>query len=74
MVDWFTGVTYLLSKTNAKNYQPITCLPTTYKMIASILKERIIKLLERTGIQILIFKVKCYFPPPEEYSFLSSET
>ena len=38
------GTTYLLAKTNetvnAKNYRPITCLPTSYKLLTSILTER----------------------------------
>ena len=42
---WFClGTTYLLAKTNetanAKNYRPITCLPTSYKLLTSILTER----------------------------------
>ena len=42
---WFClGTTYLLAKTNetadAKNYRPITCLPTCYKLLTSILTER----------------------------------
>jgi hypothetical protein len=46
MPDWLTaGVTYLLPK-NAetqlpKNYRPITCLPTVYKVLSSILAARI---------------------------------
>jgi hypothetical protein len=43
---WLTeGVTYMLPKSaetaNPKNYRPITCLPTTYKVLTSILSERI---------------------------------
>lgn len=38
------GVTYLLLKTadarNPKNYRPITCLRTTYKILTSVLTER----------------------------------
>ena len=42
---WFTqGVTYLLPKSNEtnipKNYLPITCLPTMYKILTSIITER----------------------------------
>ena len=42
---WFTqGVTYLLPKSNEtnipKNYRPITCLPTMYKILTSIITER----------------------------------
>ena len=43
--DWLTdGLTYLLPKTeetkNPKNYRPITCLPTMYKILTSFLTER----------------------------------
>ena len=42
---WLTeGLTYLLPKTNdtrnPKNYRPITCLPTMYKLLTSIITER----------------------------------
>ena len=42
---WFTQeVTYLLPKSNEtnipKNYRPITCLPTMYKILTSIITER----------------------------------
>ena len=60
MSDWLAeGVSYLLSKTkettNAKKkkkkkYQPITCLPTTHKMITSILKECITGFIEGKDI------------------------
>lgn len=40
-----TGVTFLLHKTGsiteAKNYRPITCLPTIYKLLTSILASKI---------------------------------
>ncbi|XP_063377562.1 uncharacterized protein LOC134664747 [Cydia fagiglandana] len=40
-----TGVTFLLYKsgstTEAKNYRPITCLPTLYKLLTSILRAKI---------------------------------
>ena len=44
--NWLTdGITYLLPKNhetkNPKNYRPITCLSTTYKLLTSILTERI---------------------------------
>lgn len=43
--EWLTeGITYLLPKTeqtkNPKNYRPITCLPTMYKILTSIIAER----------------------------------
>jgi len=43
--NWLTtGITYLLPKTedtaNPKNYRPITCLPTNYKILTSILSAR----------------------------------
>ena len=42
---WLTeGLTYLLPKTNdtrnPKNYRPITCLPTMYKLLTSIITDR----------------------------------
>jgi hypothetical protein len=44
--DWFTaGVTILLPKNeqtqNPKNYRPITCLPTMYKALTSVLTNRL---------------------------------
>ena len=53
MPDQLTrGVTYLIPKkekrkketTNAKKYRSITCLPTSYEMITSTLKVRIVKI------------------------------
>lgn len=48
---WLTqGVTYLLPKSketqNPKNYRPITCLPTMYKLLTSILAERMYHFLD----------------------------
>ena len=45
---WLTiGITYLLAKAkdtkNPKNYRPITCLPTTYKILTFIITERVYK-------------------------------
>ena len=45
MPEWLTdGLTILLPKTeetkNPKNYRPITCLPTMYKVLTSILADR----------------------------------
>jgi hypothetical protein len=42
ILEWLTaGVTYLIPKNenteNTKNYRPVTCLPTTYKLITSII-------------------------------------
>ena len=45
------GVTYLLPKsektTKPKNYRPITCLPTLYKILTSIIADRTYKHLEK---------------------------
>ena len=53
--EWLTeGTTYLLPKSEAtkhpKNYRPITCLSTTYKILTSILTERMYSFLERNSI------------------------
>lgn len=53
--DWLTiGITYLLPKTedtkNPKNYRPITCLPTTYKILTSIITERVYKHLDENDL------------------------
>ena len=55
MAYWLTeGVTYILPKTKEtdqkNNYWPITCLPTIYKIITSILEEKIIKFVECKNI------------------------
>ena len=52
---WFTqGVTYLLPKSNEtnipKNYKQITCLPTMYNIIASIITERTYNFLDNNNI------------------------
>ena len=50
---WFCqGITYLLPKSqeNPKNYRPITCLSTLYKLLTSILTERTCKHMEQQGI------------------------
>ena len=49
--EWLTqGLTYLLPKTeetkNPKNYRPITCLPTMYKILTSVITERTYNFLE----------------------------
>ena len=51
MPNWLAeGTTYLLAKTtetaNAKNYRPVTCLSTTYKIPASILTDRMYAFME----------------------------
>ena len=48
------GKTYLLAKSNdtaqAKNYRPITCLSTTYKLLTSIMTDRTYKHLEQNSL------------------------
>ena len=53
--DWLTkGTTYLLPKneetSNPKNYRPITCLSTMYKLITSISTERLYQFLDSNNI------------------------
>ena len=53
--DWLTeGITYLLPKSNdtrnPKNYRPITCLTTTYKILTSIITDRMYKFLDENSI------------------------
>ena len=53
--QWLSeGTTYLLPKTeetqNPKNYRPITCLSTTYKLLTSILTERVYKHLQDNNL------------------------
>ena len=50
--EWLAkGITYLLPKTiktsNSKDYRPVTCLSTTYKLLISILAECTYSLLEQ---------------------------
>ena len=49
-----TGITSLLPKTketrNPKNYRPITCLPTTYKILTSIITRRLYSFLEENNL------------------------
>ena len=52
---WLTnGVTYLLPKTEEttkpKNYRPITCLPTLYKILTSIIADRTYKYLDENEL------------------------
>ena len=48
------GVRYLLPKSNEtnipKNYRPITCLPTMYKILISIITERTFNFLDNNNI------------------------
>jgi hypothetical protein len=51
ILEWLTaGVTYLIPKNenteNPKNYRPVTCLPTTYKLITSIISRRMQKYMD----------------------------
>ena len=53
--DWLPeGLTYLLPKTKEtnkpKNYRPITCLSTTYKLLTSILTERTYTFIESNDL------------------------
>ena len=53
--EWLTeGTTYLLLKSqktqNPNNYRPITCLTTTYKILASTITERMYTFLEENSI------------------------
>ena len=50
--EWLSkDITYLLPKAsetnNPKNYRPITCLSTTYKLLTSIITERTHSFLEQ---------------------------
>ena len=50
--EWLAkGITYLVPKVsetnNPKNYRPITCLSTTYKLLTSIITERTYSFLEQ---------------------------
>ena len=48
------GTTYLLAKSNdtkdPKNYRPITCLSTTYKLLTSVLTDRTYSHLEQNDL------------------------
>ena len=53
--DWLPkGLTYLIPKSketsNTKNYRPITCLSTIYKLLTSILAERAYSFVESNDI------------------------
>ena len=52
ILEWLAkGITYLLPKAsetnNPKNYRPITCLSTTYKLLTSIIMEHTNSFLEQ---------------------------
>ena len=51
---WICEGTYLLAKSNGtkgpKNYRPITCLSTTYKLLTSVLKDRTYSHLEQNDL------------------------
>ena len=49
--EWLTaGVTFLIPKNenieNPKNYRPVTCLPTMYKLITSVISRRMQKYMD----------------------------
>jgi hypothetical protein len=48
------GRTYLIPKNknseNPKNYRPVTCLPTTYKLITSIISRRMQKYMDNGNL------------------------
>jgi len=53
--EWLTaGVTYLIPKNentgNPKNYRPVTCLPTTYILITSIISRRMHKHMDNENL------------------------
>jgi len=55
ILEWLTaGVTYLIPKNenngNPKNYRPVTCLPTTYKLITSIISRRMQKHMDKENV------------------------
>ena len=55
MPTWLTeGITYLLPKSedteDPKNYRPITCLPTMYKILTSVITERTYRFLHENQI------------------------
>ena len=51
------GITYLLAKTpettNAKNFRPITCLSDTYKILTSVLTDRMYTFMEANKLFLL---------------------
>jgi hypothetical protein len=49
--EWLTaGITFLIPKNenteNPKNYRPVTCLPTMYKLITSFISRRMQKYMD----------------------------
>ena len=54
-LEWLTeGVTFLIPKSedteNSKNHRPITCLPTMYKVLTSVITERAYIFLESNNL------------------------
>lgn len=63
--EWLTeGVTFLIPKSedieNPKNYRPITCLPTTYKVLTSIITEKACIFLESNNLLLKVQKGCCH--------------
>ena len=52
--DWLVGTTNLLPKKEETwipmNYRPIACLPTTFKILTSVITDRLYSHLEREAI------------------------
>jgi len=51
ILQWLTaGVTFLITKSgnteNPKNYRPVTCLPTMYKLMTSIISRHMQKYMD----------------------------
>jgi hypothetical protein len=55
--EWLTaGITFLISKNenneHPKNYRPVTCLPTTYKLLTSIMSRCMQKYMEDENLTL----------------------
>ena len=62
--EWLTaGVTYLTPKKenteNLKNYRPVTCLPTMYKLITSVINRRMQKYMDDENLIPKVQKACC---------------